>query len=691
MEESIKLLREGNYREAWERLTIILVGEPHNAIALRLKAITAAQSGHTQEALSLIKRAILIAPEDPLNYSDSANMLGSAGAADRAIENYQRAFTITPQNHIIYYNLANLLRDCGHFGKAVSNYKKSADLNPSDYRPYLNMGRLLKDQGNLLEAIKVQMRAICFAPFAPELLESLADFFRQDHSYSGAIAWYERALLINPFNSNCLINLSCILNENQDLNASRFALRAICLTPGEFRAYVNLGISLLTPAPPERSVTLAGLGLLKEPLLRTSSSCTDEPHRCNRHNNNALESQNRAVLIDPFWPEAYLNRANVLLKLGLLEDALTNLRITLSIEPGLARAYLNYALLIGEMYSDEYLLTHLEHAITLDPSYPDPNFLKSLILLGKGEFIEGWKLYSWRWGSRFHHGSYPLQTHNIWTIGENRGRLWIIPEQGIGDQVLFGRFLSKTQEYIESVIASLDARLIPLFKRSFPNIEFLPEANVNASHYDWHISLGDLPGRIITTREKIDFMFPQSYLISDTARTSAIRKSLSVGNKVICGIAWQSNRKDWGKKKNATLNDLKSLINMDGVTFVSLQYGDVSEQISEFHTATGVKIRQYEGVDNFRDIDGLASLIDACDIVVSTSNSTVHLAGSLGKDTHVLLPEEERAGLWYWKNRQKNRSLWYPSCKLYPKDPEVGWSHALAMIKTQIENQKAFK
>ena len=34
----------------------------------------------------------------------------------------------------------------------------------------------------------------------------------------------------------------------------------------------------------------------------------------------------------------------------------------------------------------------------------------------------------------------------------------------------------------------------------------------------------------------------------------------------------------------------------------------------------------------------MASLISACDLIVSTTNATVHLSASLGKDTRVLLP-----------------------------------------------------
>ena len=74
------------------------------------------------------------------------------------------------------------------------------------------------------------------------------------------------------------------------------------------------------------------------------------------------------------------------------------------------------------------------------------------------------------------------------------------------------------------------------------------------------------------------------------------------------------------------------------MTLVNLQYGDVDKEIREFEEQTGIKIIQCGSVDNREDLDGLAALIEACDLVVSTSNVTIHLAGALGKDTWVLLP-----------------------------------------------------
>ena len=47
---------------------------------------------------------------------------------------------------------------------------------------------------------------------------------------------------------------------------------------------------------------------------------------------------------------------------------------------------------------------------------------------------------------------------------------------------------------------------------------------------------------------------------------------------------------------------------------------------------------QCASVDNREDLDGLAALIEVCDLVVSTSNVTIHMAGALAKETWVMLP-----------------------------------------------------
>jgi ADP-heptose:LPS heptosyltransferase len=73
---------------------------------------------------------------------------------------------------------------------------------------------------------------------------------------------------------------------------------------------------------------------------------------------------------------------------------------------------------------------------------------------------------------------------------------------------------------------------------------------------------------------------------------------------------------------------------------VSLQYGSVDQEIDQLQRDFGIEVIRVTEIDNKNDIDGLATLVMACDKVISIDNSTIHLAGALGKETHVLLPRQ---------------------------------------------------
>ena len=72
-----------------------------------------------------------------------------------------------------------------------------------------------------------------------------------------------------------------------------------------------------------------------------------------------------------------------------------------------------------------------------------------------------------------------------------------------------------------------------------------------------------------------------------------------------------------------------------------------------------VSIKKIDEIDNFNDIDGLASLIDACDLVVTSSNVTSHIAGAIGKKTYLIAPFG-LGKIWYW-DQPDGQSIWYSS------------------------------
>ena len=109
-----------------------------------------------------------------------------------------------------------------------------------------------------------------------------------------------------------------------------------------------------------------------------------------------------------------------------------------------------------------------------------------------------------------------------------------------------------------------------------------------------------------------------------------IKGILPKGNK-ICGISWISKNDDIGENKSMSLEDMKDLLMLPNVTFVDLQYTDTTEERNEFKNKYGIEILKFEEIDNFNDMDGLASLIDACRFIVTISNTNVHIAVLLEK------------------------------------------------------------
>ena len=82
------------------------------------------------------------------------------------------------------------------------------------------------------------------------------------------------------------------------------------------------------------------------------------------------------------------------------------------------------------------------------------------------------------------------------------------------------------------------------------------------------------------------------------------------------------------------------------------------------------------------DIDALASLICACDIVVTVSNTTAHLAGALGKETYLLVPSG-RGRMWCWF-RDRDDSPFYPRMRLKRRQPEQPWAELAGAVAAEI-------
>ena len=91
-----------------------------------------------------------------------------------------------------------------------------------------------------------------------------------------------------------------------------------------------------------------------------------------------------------------------------------------------------------------------------------------------------------------------------------------------------------------------------------------------------------------------------------------------------------------------------------GAVLVNLQYGNFESEFENLASEFGHVALSFRAVDKWSDLEGLASLIDACDEVVTIDNSIVHLAGALGKKCNLLLP---LGADWRWGGKDEKKFL----------------------------------
>ena len=153
---------------------------------------------------------------------------------------------------------------------------------------------------------------------------------------------------------------------------------------------------------------------------------------------------------------------------------------------------------------------------------------------------------------------------------------------------------------------------------------------------------------------------------------------------MLVGISWQSVGINQRRVllKSTILGDWTSILSQQGCYFVNLQYEDVKEELEQFQQQRGLMIYQDEEIDSLQNLDDFAAQVSALDlIVVSTSNTTVHMAGALGKQVWTLLPYIPD---WHWMLKRED-TLWYSSMRLFRQREAGDWSGVFVQVRSALE------
>ena len=83
-----------------------------------------------------------------------------------------------------------------------------------------------------------------------------------------------------------------------------------------------------------------------------------------------------------------------------------------------------------------------------------------------------------------------------WWDGTPVKKLLLLGEQGVGDEILFASMFNELTYLVDDLTVDCEPRLVNIFRRSFPNITFIPrdhyDHKTTDSHFDAMYLMGDL-------------------------------------------------------------------------------------------------------------------------------------------------------------------------------------------------------
>jgi hypothetical protein len=290
--------------------------------------------------------------------------------------------------------------------------------------------------------------------------------------------------------------------------------------------------------------------------------------------------------------------------------------------------------------------------------HPQRQFVEALCADGHGDFEElmaqlcfarlvrgdfsDWS--GWQFRNEWAKSSYAAELQPKRWKGQP-GSLAVLGEQGIGDEIMFASCIPDAKRLAE-VVVECDPRLQGVFERSL-NVKTRPRADIvdrDSNKYltqeraeDWFLPMGDLPRLFRRSRNA----FPaEAYL---TPLPEYVAKWSHLKGRT--GIAWRGRT---GKTEPEAFGVENP---------VCLQY-----DAWEFETE-GMTVPDCDLKNDIEDLLGICANLEK---VVSTTQTIVHIAGSIGTRVDVVLPPKGSSRV---ENAIPYRYIdpmpWYPNVRVH--------------------------
>lgn len=323
-------------------------------------------------------------------------------------------------------------------------------------------------------------------------------------------------------------------------------------------------------------------------------------------------------------------------------------------------------------------------AIALAPELPDAHVDLGELRLARGDFLRGWPGYEWRMRPPDYATAPAVVPLPRWDGTPLDGRaLLVVAEQGLGDALMFARYLPMIGARGGRLVAECQRPLARLWEASFGRGSTLVvgESRPPCDAYTLTMSLAPLLGT-----DGVAAIPPAAPCLRVPPRMVAVwRRRLRAGGPgLTVGLVWSaspSRARPGGigprnHRRSLPLAALAPLGRVPGVRLFSVQKGPPSSEAA----APPGGLRLTDLGPDIGDFLDTAAIVGALDLLIVADTSVANLGGTLGRPTWVLLPEPCD---WRW-GIAGDRTPWFPSARLFRQETPGDWGPVVERVAAEL-------
>jgi hypothetical protein len=275
-------------------------------------------------------------------------------------------------------------------------------------------------------------------------------------------------------------------------------------------------------------------------------------------------------------------------------------------------------------------------------------FRRGWDLLADGNYALGLPLME---ANRYGRGRSPITKPTLsfpeWD-GSRVGSLLVVPDQGLGDQIQYARFIPELLKRADAVTLLAAPAVAPLFAHLGCTV-MLADGTVPLPRYDAWIMAGSLSLRLGV---RLETLSGAPYLRAPENGLAKWPPNLRYG------VVWRGSpvhSNDHNRSMSAA--DAAPLLALPGA--FCLHPEDTKA----------------------RSMADTAAIIDRLEAVITVDTSVAHLAGAMGKRALVMLPATHTD--WRWL-KDRSDSPWYDSVRLYRQQTPGDWTSVVRRVLADL-------